>query len=151
MPVVGEITAKERIINNPSLYIDAFESLIPDGAPKNLWKLFTPPQKEFYIKWFFNESDPILGRTDKLNEVELLTFLESNGVTKDIFLARFPDNKYNPDKPNDVTAITAVNVYEQAMAKPTRYGGSRCRRQRTRKYKKSKRIFKSKNRQTTRR
>ena len=143
MAVVSEAGAKDLINTNPQKYIEAFGTLIPDDYSKKLWDTFSDEQKSDYIKWFFNKDD-----SSKLEEHGLLVLLESNGEAKDIFLARFPDKKYNPDNPNDVTAMTAVNVYDKAMKGG---GGYRRRRQRTRKYKKSKRIFRSKNRQTRRR
>jgi hypothetical protein len=146
MAVVSDAGAKDSINTNPQTYIEAFGTLIPNGNPKELWVTFDDKQKSDYIKWFFNKDDP-----SKLNEHGLLTLLQSHGVAGDIFLARFPDNNYSPDRPDDVTAMTAVNVYDKAVELLRSAGGSRRRRQRTRKYKKSKRIFRSKNRQTRRR
>jgi len=146
MAVVSEAGAKDLINTNPQKYIEAFGTLIPDGYPKKLWDMFSDEQKSDYIKWFFNKDDP-----SKLEEHGLLVLLESNGAAGDIFLTRFPDKKYNSENPNDVTAMTAVNVYDKAVDILRGNGGSRRKRQRTRKYKKSKRIFRSKNRQTRRR
>ena len=151
MAVVSEAGAKYLIKTNPQKYIEAFGTLIPDDYSKELWDRFNKNQKSGYIKWFFNKDDVILGNPSKLNENGLLTLLKSNGVAGDIFLTRFPDKKYNSENPNDVNAMTAVNVYDKAKELLRPVGGSRRRRQRTRKYKKSKRIFRSKNRQTRRR
>jgi hypothetical protein len=151
MPVVSEAGAKDLITEKPFEYIKAFGTLIPDGYPKKLWDMFSDEQQSDYIKWFFNKDDVILGNPSKLNENGLLTLLKSNGAAGDIFLTRFPDKKYNSENPNDVTAMTAVNVYDKAVDILRGNGGSRRKRQRTRKYKKSKRIFRSKNRQTRRR
>jgi hypothetical protein len=151
MDRVSEARAKDLINTNPQKYIEAFGTLIPDDYSKKLWFTFSTEQKSDYIKWFFNKDDPLFGNLSKLEEHGLLVLLESNGEAKDIFLARFQDKKYNPDRPEDVTAITAVNVYDKAKELLRPVGGSRRRRQRTRKYKKSKRIFRSKNRQTRRR
>jgi hypothetical protein len=151
MAVVSEASAKDLINTNPQNYIKAFGTLIPDDYSKKLWFTFSTEQKSDYIKWFFNKDDPLFGNLSKLNENRLLTLLESNGAAGDIFLARFPDKQYNSDSRDDVTAITAVNVYDKAVELLKFDGGSRRRRQRTRKYKKSKRIFRSKNRQTRRR
>lgn len=152
MAVVSEAGAKGQITTNPQNYIDAFETLIPDGYPKQIWKTFTHEQKSDYIRWFFNEGDHIYGTDAKLHEHGLLTALDLRGDNaKDIFLARFRDEQYNPDNPNNVTAMTAINVYNKAVELLNPRGGSRRRRQRTRKYKKSKRIFRSKKRQTRRR
>lgn len=150
--VVSEARAKGHITTNPEKYIKAFETFIPDDYSKKLWITFTDNQKSVYIRWFFNKDDHTYGTRDKLNEHGLLTALEScGGNAKDIFLERFPDKQYNPDNPNNVTAMTAVNVYNKAVELLNSSGGSRRRRQRTRKYKKSKRIFRSKKRQTRRR
>jgi hypothetical protein len=153
MAVVSDASAKEHITRNPQNYIDAFETFIPDDYSRQIWKMFTRDQKSDYILWFFNKDDPTYGTDAKLNEDGLLTLLNShdNANAKDIFLARFPDKKYNPDNPNDDNTMTAVNVYDKAVKLLNSRGGSRRRRQRTRKYKKSKRIFRSKNRQTRRR
>jgi hypothetical protein len=152
MAVVSDASAKEHITRNPQNYIDAFETFIPDGS-RQIWITFTPDQKSDYIQWFFNKDDPKYRTETKLNEHGLLTLLNlhDNANAKDIFLARFPDKKYNPDNPKDDTTMTAVNVYDKAVELLNTRGGSRRRRQRTRKYKKSKRIFRSKNRQTRRR
>lgn len=149
--VVSEAGAKGHITTNPEKYIKAFETFIPDDYSKERWITFKDKQKSDYIRWFFNKDDPIYGTDAKLDEHGLLTFLNSDSNAKDIFLARFPDKQYNPDNPNNVTAMTAINVYNKAVELLNSRGGSRRRRQRTRKYKKSKRIFRSKKRQTRRR
>ena len=150
--VVTEASAKGHITSNPDKYIAAFETFIPDDYSKQLWQMFIAAQKSDYIRWFFNEGDSIYGTDETLNKNRLLTLLNSYPDTKDIFLDRFPDKKFNPDNPTDITAMTALNVYKKAVEiLESRRGGSRRRRQRTRKYKKSKRIFRSKNRQTRRR
>ena len=151
MAVVSETRAKGFITTNPQYYIDAFETFIPDDYSKELWITFDDDQKSDYIRWFFNEGNDIYGTDEKLNDHGLLKLLlKSHANAKDIFLARFPDKQYDPRNPNDNTRMTAVNVYDKAVTLLSS-GGSRRRRQRTRKYKKSKRIFRSKNRQTRRR
>ena len=149
---VSEASAKGHITTNPEDYIEAFETFIPDDYSKRLWETFNKLQKCDYILWFFNEGDSIYGTDDKLNEHKLLTLLNSHdNSAKYIFLNRFPDKQPNPDIPPDYTAMTALNVYNKASEIFKSRGGSRRRRQRTRKYKKSKRIFRSKKRQTRRR
>ena len=150
---VSEASAKGHITTNPQKYIAAFETFIPDGYSKRIWMTFDNDQKSDYIRWFFNKDDSIYGTYEKLNEHGLLTLLDSNSDAraKYIFLNRFPDKQPNPDIPPDDTAMTALNVYNKASEIFKSRGGSRRRRQRTRKYKKSKRIFRSKKRQTRRR
>ena len=150
MAVVSEAAAKKWISSTPYEYITAFGTLIPKGYPTELWTTFNDEQKFDYVQWYFNKDDDKLGDPTTLNKNSLLDLLEQHGVKKDIFLARFPDKQFNPDKPHDNTAITALNVYNKAI-EPKRKGGSRRRCQRTRKYKKSKRVFRTKNRQTRRR
>jgi hypothetical protein len=148
--VISEAVARGKIVSRPLEYIAAFGIFVPKDNSQNLWDMFTNEQKAVYIKWFFNETRKL----EDLEEEGLLTFLRSRSDSDTaVFLNRFPDKQYNPrisDSDND-TAMSALNVFKKASEKSFGGGGSRRKRQRTRKYKKSKRIFRSKNRQTRRR
>ena len=152
--VVSEDSAKNFIIDAPTKYIDSFTTFIPKGYAGTAWETFTPDEKSQYIQWYFNK-DNDLGSDSYFNSGNPTMIALSDRLTEghivDIFLNRFPDQIAQTDEHDNPDKITAYNVWNRMNILLNNKGGysRRTKRQRPRKYKKSRRLVK--NRRTRRR
>ena len=151
---VSEDSAKKFIRNDPTKYIESFTTFIPKGYAGDAWDTFTPDEKSQYIVWYFNK-DTDLGidlyfRSGNPTIQALSDRLTQQNIV-DIFLERFPEQTAKAYEHDNPDKITAYNVWNRMNILLQNKGGysRRTKRQRPRKYKKSRRLVK--NRRTRRR